>query len=399
MAVSGGPDSLALFLAAAELRSRAGFPSITVATVDHCLRPESAAEANYVASVCRELRLPHRTLSWERRASLTGNLQAAAREARYDLLTREARRISAGAVVTAHHADDQLETHCLARQRGGTGTALAGMRTWRDLAPGLVLLRPFLRLPKAELAARVRREGLTAIDDPSNRSDAFARVRLRHALASGLYDRRLLDLELREAQAARREADAELARSIAELCLGGAVRPRPDGALELVPRDAPNAFWKRVLVAVGGGEGAIRTDAVERLLARFGADGKADATLGGCRIRRVGEKVIVAREFGRTGPADVPLRGAKSASFDRRFDITLPRDHPIDTLRAYGNASAPQVRGAVLPVGLDRDGAIRAVHPGLAARFPELGVLAASERIGWRIWADLPGRAPDRLTP
>src|SRR5688500_13922140 len=106
LAVSGGPDSLALLLLA-----HAALPGrCRVATVDHRLRPEAAAEAAGVAALCHKLGLPHDTLIAEWDEPPAANIQARARAARYALLAEWALDHRLSAVLTAHHADDQAET-------------------------------------------------------------------------------------------------------------------------------------------------------------------------------------------------------------------------------------------------------------------------------------------------
>ena len=177
LAVSGGPDSLALLLLA-----HAALPGrIAAATVDHGLRPESAAEAALVGKICSELEVPHSAL---RVAVEPGNIQAQARAARYAALAVWMARDGLDALATAHHADDQAET-LLARLNRGSGAAgLAGVRA-RGAVPGtrLALVRPLLGWRRADLAEVVTLAGLTPVQDPSNGDDKFDRARLRKALA------------------------------------------------------------------------------------------------------------------------------------------------------------------------------------------------------------------------
>ncbi len=177
LAISGGPDSLALLLLA-----HAALPGrIAAATVDHGLRPESAAESALVGQICSELEVPHTALLV---TVEPGNIQAQARTARYAALGAWMEREGLEALATAHHADDQAET-LLARLNRGSGTAgLAGVRA-RGAVPGtrLALVRPLLGWRRNELAAVVAAAGLVAVQDPSNADDRFDRVRLRKALA------------------------------------------------------------------------------------------------------------------------------------------------------------------------------------------------------------------------
>jgi len=177
LAVSGGPDSLALLLLAAE-----ALPGqIAVASIDHGLRPEAAVEVALVGRIAGERGIPFAAL----KVSLApGNLQAEARAARYAALSRWADEAGLGAIATAHHADDQAETLLMRLNRGSGLAGLAGVRP-RGRVEGreTLLLRPLLGWRKAELAAVVTEAGITPAEDPSNTNPAFDRARLRAALA------------------------------------------------------------------------------------------------------------------------------------------------------------------------------------------------------------------------
>lgn len=178
IAVSGGPDSTVLaFLAAQWRAARADGPRLFVATVDHALRPGSAAEAEGVGRLCASLGLPHRILTWQGEKPTAG-VQAAARSARYALLAAAARAEGATAIAVAHTLDDQAETVLFRLARGSGVRGLAAMRAV-SRREGLVLLRPLLEVPKARLEATAAAAGLSFVRDPSNTDPRFARARLR----------------------------------------------------------------------------------------------------------------------------------------------------------------------------------------------------------------------------
>jgi tRNA(Ile)-lysidine synthase len=177
LAVSGGPDSLALLLLA-----HAAIPErFAVATVNHGVRPEAAGECALVEAVCAERGIPCQSLSVTVRGN---NLQSAARDARYLALGAWAEQTGLGAIATAHHADDQAETLLMRLNRASGLSGLAGVRE-RSHGPGfeIPVIRPLLRFRRRELAAIVARAGLDPVRDPSNLDDRFDRVRIRKALA------------------------------------------------------------------------------------------------------------------------------------------------------------------------------------------------------------------------
>lgn len=178
LAVSGGPDSVALmWLAARWRRALKKGPRLVAVTVDHGLRPESAHEARHVKALAKTLAIDHRTLKWIGDKPKTG-LPSAAREARYRLLAQAARRHGAGHVATAHTQDDQAETVVMRLSRGSGIAGLAAMARQSD-RNGLLLVRPLLDVPKARLIATLKKAGVAFADDPTNRDPRYTRPRLR----------------------------------------------------------------------------------------------------------------------------------------------------------------------------------------------------------------------------
>jgi tRNA(Ile)-lysidine synthase len=255
IAVSGGPDSTALMLMAAEWAKRGGRTRIEAATVDHGLRPESAEEAKAVAALCARLKVGHRILEWKGAKPAT-RLQERAREARYRLLVDHAKAIGADALLTAHHADDQAETVLFRLLRGSGVAGLRGMdvMTARD---GMTIARPLMGLSKRDLIAFANARGAPFIDDPSNADPRFARTRLRALLArlgeEGL-DGQALDRLARRA----RETEEALAHLTAEV----ERRIGAQGALDArVLFAAPIAIAHRILarrIAEAGGRDPSR---------------------------------------------------------------------------------------------------------------------------------------------
>jgi len=204
LAVSGGPDSIALmWLAARWRRALARGPRLIAVTVDHGLRPEAAAEARQVKRLARSLDLPHRTLRWTGPKPRTG-LPAAARAARYRLLAQAARASGATHILTAHTRDDQAETLLMRMLRGSGIAGLAAMarESERD---GLLLARPFLDISKSQLIATLEKAKVDFADDPTNRDTSFTRPRLRTLMpvlaAEGGDTRNLVRLASRLARA------------------------------------------------------------------------------------------------------------------------------------------------------------------------------------------------------
>ena len=212
LAVSGGPDSVALMLlvnawAHARTDQSGAAVKLAVATVDHGLRCESRKEAEAVAGWASALGLPHRILDWQGEKPAT-RIQERARDARYALLFAHAHEIGADYVLTAHHADDQAETILFRLLRGSGLSGLAGMSAAAQRG-ALIHLRPLLDCPKDALIGVCEAGGHPYFRDSSNENLAYARARLRKLapiLAAEGLDR---DALLRLGQRAER-ADAAL---------------------------------------------------------------------------------------------------------------------------------------------------------------------------------------------
>lgn len=247
LAVSGGPDSVALMLLAARWPRRVAH-DIAVATVDHGLRAESRAEAETVGAWARALGFAHHLLTW-RGAKPTTRVQERARGARYELLSDCAQQIGADAIVTAHHADDQAETVLFRLTRGSGVAGLAGMAP-RSPCGDSVLARPLLAFSKAELVAICDAAGHRFFSDPSNVDESFARARLRRLApqlaAQGLDRAALLRLGARAAR-----ADAALDHCATQAAVGAIRNANAQSATFSAAklRSLPREILQRMLAA------------------------------------------------------------------------------------------------------------------------------------------------------
>ncbi|ABD90266.1 tRNA lysidine(34) synthetase TilS [Rhodopseudomonas palustris] len=273
LAVSGGPDSLALMWLAARWRKalRRG-PAISVITVDHGLRPEAAREARDVKRHAAELDLPHRTLRWRGDKPSTG-VPAAAREARYQLLARAARAAGASHVMTAHTRDDQAETLLMRMSRGSGIAGLAAMARQTERF-GVIIARPLLEVSKAQLVATLDKAKIGFATDPSNTDPRYARPRLRGLIAAyaeeGFDARNLARLASRLARAnAALEVLADGAEQFLALRDNDSAQPGCDArAFAALPAEIKVRLLLRTIDRLGD-EGPAELGKVETLVAEI----------------------------------------------------------------------------------------------------------------------------------
>jgi tRNA(Ile)-lysidine synthase len=233
IAVSGGPDSMALLALAAS-----AFPGrVAAATVDHGLRTASAQEAEMVARWCAAQAIPHHVLT--PRQPITGSLQSAARAARYALLDRWRTDQRIDWVLSAHHADDQAETVLMRLNRASGVAGLSGIR-----ARNGHIVRPLLGWRRAELVHIVAALGLPHVQDPSNVDIRFDRALVRSRLAKTDW---LDPLALAGSAAALSEAEAALEWMVQEIA-SRHVAQAPDGAITLDRTDLPRELLRRLVL-------------------------------------------------------------------------------------------------------------------------------------------------------
>nr|WP_246220340.1 tRNA lysidine(34) synthetase TilS [Parvibaculum indicum] len=332
VALSGGPDSLALLLHAARWAKRRKGASVLALTVDHGLRAEAAKEAARAGAQARALGVSHRILKWQGKKPSHG-IQAAAREARYALMAAACRKAGIGDLLLAHHLEDQAETFLLRLARGSGVDGLSAMAAARDYdgqAPRLRLLRPLLDVPRARLAAGVAKAGLTPAQDPSNEDERYERVRLRRALPQlaeiGL-DAATLARSAERMARAREALDGEAARFMS---LHGL---QTDWGSALIEREAlaaaPDEIALRVLArlgrTVGGGAFPPRDEALRAILDAVRAGGLGRGrTLSGCKFADKGRHVAVTRELAAArGAAPLALSPGDEGVWDGRFRVFL----------------------------------------------------------------------------
>ena len=310
VAVSGGPDSVALLALLAEWVRAPGRPNVHAATVDHGLRAESAEEAAAVATLCEQLGVAHATLRWEGVKPASG-LQAQARSARYALLAGEAARLGGATLVTAHTLDDQAETLLMRLAHGSGPAGLIGMRA-RTMKEGVALARPLLAIPKARLVATVEARGLPFVRDPSNADQRFERVRWRETMPllaeQGLTAERLGRLAQRmarlDAAAARRAEDVFSSVMVAASASGERLNLRFD-VLAAEPEEIVLRVLGLALDAVASqGESYARLERLEDC-----ADALLRAQQAGFALRRTLSGCIVS--LGRDGVLTLKPEGQR----------------------------------------------------------------------------------------
>ncbi|MDE1896585.1 MAG: tRNA lysidine(34) synthetase TilS [Rhodospirillales bacterium] len=345
VAASGGADSTALALLTQEYcQNRGGVVLALIA--DHGLREESASEARLTASRLAARGIESRILELNLRHGPA--MQERARHARHNALAKAA--VEAGFLYLAfgHHHDDQLETVAMRARRGPGGAE--GMAGW-SARNEVVLIRPLLDIRSAALREYLREIGMEWVEDPSNQSVKFERVRIRQASAG-----------VSPGNSAGRVAQELEAADF----LARHARLYPEGYAVLDAAAAPPAALSALLRTIGGRAFSPRQEAVHRIAACL-----RPATLGGVRIApagRLGPGWLLAREPAACAP---PVPAASHAFWDERFVLSEPQSmvsfgalgHNAAKFRGFGGLPSLVLRG--MPALRDARGGVMFPAPAL----------------------------------
>ncbi len=346
VAVSGGSDSTGLLIALDRAMTSRRLPhSLIAATVDHRLRPESTAEAEAVATLCASLGVPHRILAWTGPKPETG-ISAAAREARYRLLSQAAAEAGTDLIVTGHTLDDQEETVAMrAARAAGDNLGLAGMAEATLHDRRFWLLRPFLEIRRQDIRDYLRRLGTGWIDDPSNEDRKYERVRVRH-------DREAMDTQSIRSAGTDRTA---LSRQVAAL-----LQAHATGYASLAVRVAPEALDLRspallhalstLCAVVGGRSHRPGRDSMDRLASFLASGRQGRITLSRALVERHRDGLFLMRESRDILPLEIPP--GEWAEWDGRFRIT--NRGPETAFVTAGRMTPPMHGPQFLPDGLVR---------------------------------------------
>ncbi|MDV4167180.1 tRNA lysidine(34) synthetase TilS [Rhodovulum sp. FJ3] len=348
LAVSGGGDSMALLHAAAGLDG----PAVRAVTVDHGLRPEARDEAALVARTCADLGVAHDILTWDGWDN-RGNLQGAARAARYALMRDWAGAHGIDAIALAHTRDDQAETVLMRLARKGGVDGLSAMSPLRR-ADGITWLRPFLDVGRADLRAALNGVGAKWVEDPSNDDPRFDRIRVRGAmdqLAEIGIDASALSAVARNMQTARAALDAVTAEALRDhaTLIGGDVVIQRAG-FEAQSSEIRRRMLLEALKWVASAAYGPRASALGDLETTVMAGGRH--TVHGCLIDADQTTITIGREWNVISGVTAGI----GQVWDGRWVVSGPENNGL-SIAGLGGAGWSRLRSEIEPA-LPRQAAI-----------------------------------------
>lgn len=294
VAVSGGVDSVCLLCWLADM----GLHPIAL-HVNHGLRDVAGAEAQYVRDLCAARGIECHVFEWTGEKPTTG-LEAAARGARYKMMTDFCRENNVDALLVAHQADDQIETFLMNLGRGSGLSGLAAMRPI-SVRDGVKIVRPLLNVWRHELKQYCDDNGIKYCTDAMNSDIKYTRVRIRqnrHLLADalGISDERIL-LAINNLNRVRDAIETNVADLVA-MVKNGRRAVFLDSFLFDQDDNIRLKFIGTLIQQIGGDNYQPRLNSLRRALSNLGGDCKF--TLGHCTVRRLGSRILIVPEGAKT---------------------------------------------------------------------------------------------------
>lgn len=292
--VSGGVDSVALLHWLVEIGA-----DVVCLHVNHNLRPSAGVEAQYVADLCKKLGVECHIFSWDGEKPETG-LEDAARVARYKFMTDFCHKNKIKIILTAHQADDQIETFWMNLGRGSGVYGLAAMRDVGEM-DGIKIVRPLLGVFRRELRDYCDTRGIKYFADEMNDDPHYTRVKIRqnrHLVgdALGISDERIL-LAIQNMGRVRETLENYVDKLVARVMLDGRAIFSESFLFDQSP-DIRLKFLGTIIQMVGGDRYQPRLNSLVGAVDKLHDDCKF--TIGHCTVRRFRGRILVVREGKKT---------------------------------------------------------------------------------------------------
>lgn len=325
VAVSGGSDSVAL-LYLANIWAKKKNIELFVISVDHNLREQSKQEIEYIQNISNNLNLKHYNLSFDHQNNLS-NLQERARKGRYDLMTNLCKKLDILTILTAHHEDDYVENFCLRLERSSGIFGLSSSNiNWHN---NTQIVRPLFNILKTELVNYLVTHNIKWFEDESNLSTKYRRNVIRQKLIKqeDYIKDNIIARQIKVNELLERKFKPELISAIAEsvkifeygfafLDLNKFVKLSQEVQVQLI---------NFLLITISGHYRTARFYSVEPILKLITQETNFKNTLHGCIIKRIQNKLLIYREFGKKLPESKILSG-KQVIWDNRFRVTKNDD-------------------------------------------------------------------------
>ena len=297
VAVSGGPDSLALsFLA--KIYSIKNNLNVKYFHIDHKLRNNSTKEAKFVKLLLKKLPANLEILTWSGKKPKS-NIQSIARDKRYTLLIKKAKKLKIDNILLGHHHDDLIENFFIRILRGSglNGIVSFGKKTNQQ---DINLIRPLLKFKKKDLLLIAKKVFKNHVEDPSNKNDQFTRVKIRNLIKNleleGL-DKDKFNLTIKNLKFANETIKYFVVKNLKENSTSSNYnKVFLNKNFFYQPEEVIFRSITEVLRSVGKKYYPVRGKKIDKLIYQIKNDNSFKTTLGNCVVKKVNNSVIVSKE-------------------------------------------------------------------------------------------------------
>jgi|TARA_B110000902_G_C14212639_1_gene551931 tRNA(Ile)-lysidine synthase len=302
VAVSGGPDSLAL-TALSKIYSKEQGNKIYFVLIDHSIRPNSSKEAIDVKSLLKKKKINLTIL--KNKKKISKNIQSQARDVRYKLLLSFCIKKKIKFILTGHHRDDQIETFLIRLSRGSGIQGLSSMKKISNLQRGIKLIRPLLEEKKKDLSTLAKKYFGKIFKDPSNTNQKYLRTKIRGLIKqfekSGIKHERIIS-SINNLGTTRDTLNAYITK-VEKRCV---IKERGEIIINLKIFSAENDEIKLKILSnciksISKSYYPPRAKKIIKLLNTIKPSKKLKATLGGCVIEKIHNKLVVYKEVFKKG--------------------------------------------------------------------------------------------------
>ena len=298
VAVSGGPDSLALsFLT--KIYSIKKSLKAKYLIVDHKLRKNSSNEAKFVRNLLKKIFVKLKILNWIGKKPKS-NIQSKARVKRYNLLIKEAQKLKIKNILLGHQKDDLYENFFIRIVRG---SGLKGLVSFgkNSKIEKIDLIRPLLKFDKKDLVYISKKIFETYVEDPSNEQDKFKRVKIRNLIknlqSEGL-DFNKFDLTIKNLKLANNSINFFINKNIKDNSTFISKNKSIILSVEFFnyPEEIVFRSLSEVIKSVGKKYYSVRGKKIDNLLGLIKYKNSFKTTLGNCLIKKINQSIIVTKE-------------------------------------------------------------------------------------------------------
>ncbi|MDR0296454.1 MAG: tRNA lysidine(34) synthetase TilS [Rickettsia sp.] len=321
LAVSGGSDSIALLMLTHKWVSTNSINkniNVVVMLVDHHLRKQSSLEHEYVRDLSHKLGHEYHLLHFDHQNNFS-NLQARAREGRYQLMTDLCRKLDILTILTAHHLDDYIENYCLRLEKKSSIFGLSGSHiNWYN---NVKIVRPLFNIPKQRLVTYLVTNNIKWFEDESNKSNKYQRNIIRKKLSqAGEYVKNQIIFE----QFTINKLVEEKLQPELIACIAESVKIYQFGFATInllkvaeFSSEITLQLISFVLIIISGKNRSSRSSGINMIMVLLQQKMDFTKTLHGCVIKKISNNLIIYREFGRNLPMDIKLNNVDV--WDGRF--------------------------------------------------------------------------------